>query len=53
MGESKRCLCLFEPSSIGEDSLFERAVDACDILKFFNERFGAILNCVERADLNS
>jgi sugar/nucleoside kinase (ribokinase family) len=30
---------LFEPSSIGEDSLFERAVDACDILKFSNERF--------------
>jgi len=31
---------LFEPSSIGEDSLFERAVDACDILKFSDERFG-------------
>lgn len=30
---------LFEPSSIGGDSLFERAVDACDILKFSNERF--------------
>jgi sugar/nucleoside kinase (ribokinase family) len=30
---------LFEPSSIGEDPLFERAVDACDILKFSNERF--------------
>jgi sugar/nucleoside kinase (ribokinase family) len=30
---------LFEPSSIGEDSLFERAVDACDILKFSNQRF--------------
>jgi sugar/nucleoside kinase (ribokinase family) len=30
---------LFEPSSISEDSLFERAVDACDILKFSNERF--------------
>jgi sugar/nucleoside kinase (ribokinase family) len=30
---------LFEPSSIGEDSLFQRAVDACDILKFSNERF--------------
>jgi fructokinase len=29
----------FEPSSIAEDSLFERAVDACDILKFSNERF--------------
>lgn len=29
---------MFEPSSIGEDSLFERAVDACDILKFSNER---------------
>lgn len=29
----------FEPSSIGEDSLFERAVDACDILKFSSERF--------------
>jgi fructokinase len=32
---------LFEPSSIGEDSLFERAVDTCDIIKFSNERFGA------------
>jgi sugar/nucleoside kinase (ribokinase family) len=30
---------LFEPSSIGEDSLFERAVDACHVLKFSNERF--------------
>ncbi len=30
---------MFEPSSIGEDSLFERAVDGCDILKFSNERF--------------
>jgi sugar/nucleoside kinase (ribokinase family) len=30
---------LFEPSSISEDALFERAVDACDILKFSNERF--------------
>lgn len=30
---------LFEPSSVSEDSLFERAVDACDILKFSNERF--------------
>jgi sugar/nucleoside kinase (ribokinase family) len=29
----------FEPSSIGDDSLFVRAVDACDILKFSNERF--------------
>ena len=29
----------FEPSSIREDSLFERAVDACDILKFSHERF--------------
>ena len=32
---------LFEPSSIGEDSLFERAVDTCDIMKFSSERFGA------------
>lgn len=31
---------LFEPSSIGEDALFERAVDACHILKFSHERFG-------------
>ena len=31
---------LFEPSSISEDALFERAVDACHILKFSNERFG-------------
>jgi sugar/nucleoside kinase (ribokinase family) len=31
---------LFEPSSIGEDQLFERAVDACHILKFSDERFG-------------
>jgi sugar/nucleoside kinase (ribokinase family) len=30
---------LFEPSSIGEDALFERAVDICDILKFSTERF--------------
>ena len=30
---------LFEPSSIGEDGLFERAVDACHILKFSHERF--------------
>jgi sugar/nucleoside kinase (ribokinase family) len=30
---------LFEPSSISEDALFERAVDACHILKFSNERF--------------
>jgi fructokinase len=30
---------LFEPSSIAEDALFERAVDACHILKFSNERF--------------
>lgn len=33
-------LVLFEPSSISEDVLFERAVDACHILKFSNERFG-------------
>lgn len=33
-------LVLFEPSSIGEDVLFERAVDACHILKFSDERFG-------------
>jgi fructokinase len=31
---------LFEPSSVGEDALFERAVDACHILKFAHERFG-------------
>ncbi len=30
---------LFEPSAIGEDALFERAVDACHILKFSHERF--------------
>lgn len=29
---------LFEPSSVGEDALFERAVDACHILKFSHER---------------
>ena len=33
-------LVLFEPSSIGEDVLFERAVDSCHILKFSDERFG-------------
>jgi len=31
---------LFEPSSVGEDALFERAVDACHILKFSHERLG-------------
>lgn len=31
---------LFEPSSISDDALFERAVDACHILKFSHERFG-------------
>jgi len=36
-------IVLFEPSSIAEDSLFQRAVDACDILKFSNERFSE--NC--------
>jgi sugar/nucleoside kinase (ribokinase family) len=30
---------LFEPSTIGEDSLFQRAVDASHILKFSSERF--------------
>lgn len=30
---------LFEPSSIAEDALFERAVDASHVLKFSNERF--------------
>jgi len=31
---------LFEPSSVADDTLFERAVDACHILKFSDERFG-------------
>ena len=44
---------LFEPSSIGEDSLFERAVDACDILKFSNERFSRIRSCRRRAGQRS
>ena len=38
---------LFEPSSISEDALFERAVDACHILKFSNERFGRDLELSE------
>lgn len=38
--KAQGALVLFEPSSIGEDALFERAVDACHILKFSDERFG-------------
>jgi fructokinase len=38
--KKKGAVVLFEPSSIGEDALFERAVDACHILKFSHERFG-------------
>ncbi len=33
-------LVFFEPSSIGDEALFRRAIDICHVLKYSNERLG-------------
>lgn len=35
-------LVFFEPSSIGDEALFRRAIDTCHVLKYSDERLGSI-----------
>ena len=38
----KGALIVFEPSTIGDEGMFRRAVEVCDVLKFSRERLGHI-----------
>jgi fructokinase len=45
LAEWVRCeggLVFFEPSSIGDEALFRRAIDTCHILKYSDERLGHV-----------
>ena len=35
-------LVVFEPSSLGDEGAFQRAVDVCDVLKYSNEQLGYV-----------
>ena len=39
---SEGALVVFEPSSIGDESKFQRAVDSCDVLKYSEQRLGYV-----------
>ena len=39
---SRGALVVFEPSSIGDEPKFQRAVDSCDVLKYSEQRLGYV-----------
>lgn len=39
---SRNALVVFEPSSVGDESKFQKAVDSCDVLKYSTQRLGHI-----------
>lgn len=42
VARSRDALVVFEPSSIDDESKFQRAVDSCDVLKFSEQRLGHV-----------
>lgn len=42
MAADTGALVVFEPSSIGDEGAFQRAVDLCDVLKYANDRLGHV-----------
>ena len=40
-------LVVFEPSSLGDEALFRRAIDACHVLKYSDERLGHLADLAD------
>lgn len=44
---SESGLVVFEPSSMGDEALFRRAIDACHVLKYSDERLGHLADLAD------